>query len=151
MIKLLNNKEPEVSKKIRVVFQASYAVEAKLLNAKDFPPLKRSLESYIKSDHDFYGFEFKKELAGVIEINSNKEVTHIQSLVVHPNFFRRGIARELMEFVLNHYTSKTFMVETGVDNDPASLLYKKMAFKEVKQWDTSFGIRKIRFEKRTNE
>ena len=151
MINKINNKDPEISKQIRIVFQASYAVEAKLLNAIDFPPLKRSLESYIKSDNDFYGFVDKEELAGVIEINSNKEVTHIQSLVVHPNFFRRGIARELMEFVLNHYTSKTFMVETGVDNDPASLLYKKMAFKEVKQWDTSFGIRKIRFEKRTNE
>lgn len=39
------------------------------------------------------------------------------------------------------------MVETGVENEPASLLYKKMNFREVKQWDTPFGIRKIRFER----
>lgn len=151
MIKQLNNKDPELSKQIRIVFQASYAVEAKLLKAIDFPPLKRSLESYIKSDNDFYGFVDKEKLAAVIEINTNKKVTHIQSLVVHPIFFRQGIARKLMVFVLNHYTTKTFMVETGVDNEPASILYKKMDFKEVKQWDTPFGIRKIRFEKRTNE
>lgn len=151
MIKRLNNKDQEVSKQIKVVFQASYAVEAKLLNAIDFPPLKRSLESYIKSENDFYGFIDKEELAGVIEINTNKNKTHIQSLVVHPIFFRQGIARKLMEFVLNYYTSDTFMVETGVENEPASLLYKKMDFKEVKQWDTPFGIRKIRFEKRINE
>ncbi len=151
MIKQLYNKDPELSKQIRIVFQASYAVEAKLLNAIDFPPLKRNLESYIKSDNDFYGYLDKEELAAVIEINTNKKVTHIQSLVVHPTFFRQGIARKLMDFVLNHYTTKTFMVETGVENEPASLLYKKMDFHEVKQWDTPFGIRKIRFEKRTNE
>ena len=151
MIHQLNNKDPEISKQIQNVFQASYAVEAKLLNAIDFPPLKRSFESYIKSENTFFGFTKNKEIAGVIEINPNKRVTHIQSLVVHPNYFRQGIALKLMEFILSFYTIKTFMVETGVENEPASLLYIKLGFIEVKQWDTKFGIRKIRFEKRKNE
>ena len=53
--------------------------------------------------------------------------------------------------VLNFYNSNIFMVETGVENEPASLLYKKMGFKEVKQWDTIYGIRKIRFERSVDE
>jgi len=151
MIEKLNNKNPEVSNKIQVVFQASYAVEAKLLNAIDFPPLKRPLESYVESNNDFIGYLLNGELAAVIEIDQDEKSTHIQSLVVHPKFFRQGIARKLMEFIFNYYSTKIFMVETGLENEPASLLYKKLGFKEIKQWDTTFGIRKIRFERRINE
>ncbi len=150
MIEKLQNNKIEVSKQIHSVFQLSYAVEAKLLNATDFPPLKRPLESYLKSDTMFFGYLENKELAGIIEIEYNNNYTDINSLVVNPKFFRRGIARKLLEFVFNRFDSKLFIVETGVNNKPATELYKKLGFKEVKQWDTDFGIRKILFERRIN-
>lgn len=150
MIERLQNKDIDISNKIRSVFQLSYAVEAKLLNATDFPPLKRSLESYLKSDNDFFGYLKNQEIAGIVEINHNDSFTHIQSLVVNPKFFRQGIGRKLMEFVINSFDSKLFIVETGVENGPATLLYKKIGFKEVKQWDTEYGIRKIKFELKVN-
>lgn len=151
MIKQLKNKEKEVSEKIRSVFQVSYAVEAKLLKATNFPPLQRPLEDYIKSNTEFFGFLKNEALAGVIEIDHNKNTTHICSLVVDPFFFRQGIARKLMEFTLNTFESNIYSVETGVDNGPASELYKKFGFTEVKQWDTNHGVRKIRFEYRKGE
>lgn len=150
MIERLQNKDIAISNKICSVFQVSYAVEAKLLNATDFPPLKRSLESYLKSDNDFFGYLKNQELAGIIEINHNDRFTHIQSLVVNPKFFRQGIARKLMEFILNSFDSKLFIVETGVENEPATELYRKLDFLEVKQWDSDHGVRKIKFEKRIN-
>jgi len=148
MIKQLQNKEIETSNKIRSVFQLSYAVEAKLLNAIDFPPLKRSLESYLNSDNTFFGFFKTQELAGVIEIDQNHNTIHIQSLVVNPKFFKQGIASKLIEFVFNRFDSELFTVETGVKNGPATKLYKKFDFKEVNQWDTDHGIRKIKFERK---
>ena len=63
MIEKLQNKNLEVAKNMRTVFQASYAIEAKLLNAIDFPPLKRSLQSYITSDNDFFGYLKKLQQA----------------------------------------------------------------------------------------
>jgi ribosomal protein S18 acetylase RimI-like enzyme len=150
MIERLQNKDIDISNKIRSVFQLSYAVEAKLLNATDFPPLKRSLDSYLKSDNDFFGYLKNQEIAGIVEINHNDSFTHIQSLVVNPKFFRQGIGLKLMEFVINSFDSNLFIVETGVENGPATLLYKKIGFKEVKQWDTEYGIRKIKFELRVN-
>jgi ribosomal protein S18 acetylase RimI-like enzyme len=149
MIEKLQNKDLEVSKNIRSVFQVSYAVEAKLLNAIDFPPLKRNLESYITSDNDFFGYIKNTVLAGIIEIKHYNSFTHIQSLVVDPLFFRQGVAQELMTFVLNSYSVKPFIVETGVKNLPAIKLYKKFNFIEIKQWDTDHGVRKIRFERKT--
>ena len=148
MIKRLQNNEIEIAKKIHSIFQESYKIEAQLLNASDFPPLKRPIESYIKSDTEFFGYLKNKEIAGVIEINHNSNYTHIDSLVVAPKYFRQGIARKLIEFVFETFDSKLFVVETGLENNPANELYKKFGFVEVKQWDSDHGVRKIKFERR---
>lgn len=150
MIEKLNHNNPEVSNSIRSVFQASYPFEAELVGAVDFPPLKRPLDEFINCNNVFLGYLVNDELAAVIEIDSNNEATHIQSLVVHPDFFRQGIARKLIDFVFESYNSRLFTVETGLKNQPAVLLYLKLGFEEVKQYNTEYGIRKIRFEKRTN-
>ncbi|MBC8753373.1 GNAT family N-acetyltransferase [Kordia sp. YSTF-M3] len=150
MIKKLQHTNIKVATEIRSVFQVSYTVEAKLLNAIDFPPLKRPLESYINSDTVFFGYFKNKELAGIVEIDHTTNFTHINSLVVAPKFFRQGVAKSLLEFVFNTFNSNLFVVETGVDNGPATKLYLKFGFKEVKQWDTDHGVRKIRFERKIN-
>lgn len=151
MIQKLENNKVEISNQIHSVFQLSYTVEAKLLNVTDFPPLRRPLESYLKSDNMFFGYLENTEITGIIELEYNNKCTDINSLVVHPKFFRRGIASKLLEFIFNRFDSKLFIVETGANNKPATELYKKLGFKEIKQWDTDFGIRKILFERRTND
>ena len=148
MIKRLQNKDIEIAEKIRAVFQLSYKIEAELLNAVDFPPLKRTIENFVISETAFFGYLKEKELAAVIEITTNNEFTHINSLVVDPRFFRQGIAKKMMEFVFETFDSKLFIVETGLENGPATQLYKKFGFQEVKQWDTDHGVRKIKFERR---
>jgi len=150
MIEKLQNNNIEISKKIFSVFQASYTIEAKLLNATNFPPLKRPLENYIKSSTEFFGYFKNQNLAGVIEIDYNNNFTQINSLVVDPKFFRQGIASKLMEFVFNTFDSNLFVVETGLENGPANKLYKNFGFKEVKQWDTDHEVRKIKFERTKN-
>ncbi|GAA4887138.1 hypothetical protein GCM10023311_08540 [Flaviramulus aquimarinus] len=151
MIERLENNDIEVSIRIRTVFQLSYKIEAKLLNATDFPPLKRPLKSYVNSNTEFFGYLKDRELAGIIEIEHNNSFTDIHSLVVNPTFFRQGIAKKLMEFVFNTFDSNLFIVETGLENGPATELYKKFDFIEVKQWNTDHGIRKIKFERRINK
>ena len=150
MIVKLQNADLATATKIRSVFQVSYAIEAEILKAVDFPPLKRPIEDYVNCSNQFFGFLKDDELAAVVEIIHNEEYTHIRSLVVDPAFFKQGIASKLMEFVLDTFDSSLFVVETGVDNGPASALYKKFHFKEVKQWDTEFGIRKVKFERIIN-
>ena len=148
MIIKINNKENKIAEEIRAIFQASYTVEAKMLKAIDFPPLKRTVSQFLKSDSEFYAYYLMKNIAGIIEIENQKNLTHIQSLVVYPKYFRNGIGRKLVQFILDNYKSKIFTVETGIDNHPAIKLYKSFGFQEQKQWDTNHGVRKVRFEKR---
>lgn len=145
MIQELNHKSRETATTIRSVFQASYAIEAKLLNATDFPPLKRTLEEYLESQNAFYGYYKNEELGGVVEVMMDKGNTHIQSLVVHPRFFRQGIGSALVQFVLESYTTNTFTVETGLANEPAKDLYYGFHFRKVREYETTHGIRKIAF------
>lgn len=150
MIEKLLNNDQKIAQEIFSIFQSSYAVEAEILNAINFPPLLRPLENYINCSTEFFGYFFNQKLVGVVEINPNIEFTHIQSLVVSPNFFQRGIGSKLMEFVIEYYDSSLFVVETGLDNKPAIALYKKFGFVEVHQWDTDHGVRKVKFEKIIN-
>ena len=56
MIQKLEHRKTEVAEAMRGVFHASYAVEAKILGAMDFPPLRRTLAGYRESNNDFYGY-----------------------------------------------------------------------------------------------
>jgi ribosomal protein S18 acetylase RimI-like enzyme len=147
MIVKIDNKRNEVAYEIRRIFQDSYAIEAKILKAIDFPPLKRTVSQFIDSNSEFYAYYRQYNIAGLIEVNSDQSVTHIQSLVVRPKYFRQGIGRKLVMFILETYTSINFTVETGLDNHPAVQLYISLGFKEQSQWDTGHGVRKVCFKK----
>ena len=147
MIIKIDHTKIEIAYEIRNIFQASYSVEAKLLRAVDFPPLKRTIEEFIDSYSIFYAYYFNENIVGVIEIKSNKYLTHIQSLVVYPEYFRKGIGRQLVHFIIEKYNSKLFTVETGRDNLPAIKLYKQLGFTKQDEWDTEHGVVKISFKK----
>ena len=147
MIIKISNKEKEIAEEIRAIFQASYTVEAKMLKAVDFPPLKRTVAQFLKSDSEFYAYYLIKNIEGVIEIENDEGLTHIQSLVVYPKYFRKGIGRKLVQFILDTYKSSIFTVETGVENIPAVELYKSFDFEEKDRWDTNHGVIKVRFKK----
>ncbi|WP_159023542.1 GNAT family N-acetyltransferase [Formosa sp. L2A11] len=147
MIKKLEHHQLEEAIKIHILFQLSYTVEAKLLGISKFPPLERTIENYQKSDTTFYAFFEKNALAGIIEIEDLQTKITINSLVVNPECFRRGIGKELVNFVLNTTTSKPCIVETGILNTPANQLYKSLGFIELKQWKTDMGIQKVQYKK----
>ncbi len=146
MIITLNHTSEIVSKDIRAVFQASYAVEAKLLQVVDFPPLHRELHAFVQCVNTFYGYQIEDKLIAVLELKQHAEYAHIQSLVVLPEYFRRGIGSALIHHALKHHDDAVFVVETGLANLPATALYESLGFVKTKEYDTDHLIRKVAFE-----
>lgn len=147
MIEKLNHKKVEIAEEIHHVFQAAYKIEAELLQVQpqDFPPLKRTVVNFQDSITNFYGFFIASELAAVIEIDKIENVTKICSLVVHPLYFRQGIAKKLLDFSVALFDSEIVVVETGLANKPAITLYEKFGFVFHGKYMTSIGVEKVKF------
>ena len=148
IFKPLNNHNKNIAQKLYKIWQESYIIEKEIIGAKIFPPLDRTISDFIKSKNSFYSYIEKNNLLGVIEIDCRANSIHIQSLVVSPNHFRKGIASKLIDKVFNLHKSLLYTVETGNDNDPAKKLYKSKGFRKVKVCMTEFGVKKIKFEKK---
>ena len=145
MIKKINHRSIEISKKIYRLFQASYSVEAELLNIDNFPPLRRTVDDLLISDTEFYAFWKNNEMAALVEIKNDNACTDIQSLVVHPKCFRQGLGIQLISFILNSLDSEIFTVETGLENKPAIRLYEKLGFQKIEQWETTSSVKIVKY------
>jgi len=143
MIEKLDNSNVEVSNQIFTIFQNSYKIEAQLIGSLDFPPLLRSAKDIENSKTLFYGFRENECLAAIIEIDIEDKHLEINSLTVDPNYFRKGIANKLINYVLEEFDFSEAVVETAIVNIPAINLYKKHGFVEFKRWTPSHGIPKL--------
>ena len=143
MLKKLDNSNEVVANHIFSIFQSSYKIEAQLIGTLDFPPLLRTGKDIENSNTDFFGYFENANLAGVIEIVVDNMHLEIHSLTVDPNYFRKGIADKLLNYILGNFDFTEAIVETAVVNIPAINLYKKHGFIEFKRWIPSHGIEKL--------
>ncbi|AXQ97517.1 GNAT family N-acetyltransferase [Pseudoalteromonas piscicida] len=143
MIQKLNNRDASVARGISNVFQRSYKIEAELIGARYFPPLSRAIEEISSATSHFYGYFENQILAAVIEIVLINKTLEIDSLTVDPNYFRKGIAGELLRFAMSEFDVEKVIVETATANAPAIALYQKYGFVEYKRWLPGHGIEKV--------
>jgi ribosomal protein S18 acetylase RimI-like enzyme len=120
--------------KIHALQMAAYTQEAELLEVKHFPPLERSLEDVLDSDEVFLGVLLDETLVGCIAYEILPEGWLISSLVVSPQHQRLGIARALVNAVLDLGQGKSITVATGAKNTPALGLYHSVGFAEYNRF-----------------
>ena len=143
VIELLDHHSQGVARQIYDVFQLSYEIEAGLVGSSDFPPLRRKALHIQSSKSQFLGERIGADLASVVEFSQSGDELSIDSLVVHPQYFRRGLASQLMRSLLNREDWQRAKVETAAANSPALDLYRKFGFSESKRWLTADGIEKV--------
>lgn len=129
--------------------KSAYAIEAKLVGFPNLPPLHETVEELQTSGEIFYGYFVDGELAGAISYKIEGKTLDIHRMMVHPNFFRRGIARQLLELVLALPEIERAIVMTGAANQPAKKLYETFGFVEITQEMVVEGLMISRFEKYT--
>ena len=143
MIELLDHHSERVAIQIYHVFQRSYKVEAEVVGVNDFPPLRRTASLIRSSSSQFLGLWVGDDLAAVIEFTEGEDELSIDSLVVCPQYFRRGLASQLLRSLLVRFPHQIACVETAAANSPAIKLYQKFGFSESRRWKTADGIDKV--------
>jgi ribosomal protein S18 acetylase RimI-like enzyme len=153
VIRFLDISSPELALKVHKLQKLSYAVEALLIGSFDIPPLLETLEDLQNSGETFYGFFKEDILAGVIAYKADEEILDIYRVMVHPDYFRQGIARAMLEFVEKQFleTPETqcprIIVATGSLNTPAKGLYESLGFKVSSEHEVEAGLKITTFEK----
>lgn len=133
MIHNINARCPETAQDILRVQIPAYQIEAALIGFDGIPPLKDTVDSIQQSREAFVGYYLEEELAGFLSYELEENTCTICRMVVHPNHFRKGIAKALLAHFLDNVCPKPYIkVSTGAKNEPALHLYKQFDFKEVK-------------------
>lgn len=147
MIKLLDNKTQEIAEEIVRLQKASYKVEAELIGFMQIPPLLEETEDIIKSSETYYGYFIDGSLAGIIAYVVEDAVLDICKVAVHPDYFKRGVARQLLQYVEKKSGINKIIVSTGLKNNPAVQLYLGSGFTKVKEFEVEKGLFIACFEK----
>jgi ribosomal protein S18 acetylase RimI-like enzyme len=133
----LDPRQGTIAEEIRALLHAAYRVEGELLGVADFPPLARTAATIRSAPATFHGLREGERLVAVTEIEAaDHGGRHIASLGVHPDRFRRGLARTLLRQVLGLPPPARFTVSTGALNAPALRLYRQLGFVEERRWLT---------------
>jgi ribosomal protein S18 acetylase RimI-like enzyme len=128
--------------------RASYPVEAGLIGSFDIPPLKDTADTLRRCGETFCGFFEEERLVAAISYRREDDILDIHRLVVHPDHFRKGVARMLVKHVeKNAGTVERIVVSTGKKNFPARRLYRSLGFEETGEAEVPPGLRVTFFEK----
>jgi ribosomal protein S18 acetylase RimI-like enzyme len=119
----------------------SYTIEAKLIGFDEIPPLKDTIQTIQQSGETFYSYFVNDMLVGGISYERENQTLHICRMFVHPDYFRRGIASLLINFVSDlEDDAVERTVTTATKNTPAIHLYKRHSFKEIKEIEVAKGV-----------
>jgi ribosomal protein S18 acetylase RimI-like enzyme len=137
----LDHASLEVADAIRAVMFKAYSVEAAILDAVDFMPLRRTTAEIVDAQACFLGVWVDRDLAAVAELEETSPgLCQISSLVVDPTHFREGLAAALVRQIIETHPSDDLEVSTGSGNLPALRLYAAHGFRESSRWTSLDGI-----------
>lgn len=116
----------------RLAFQS----EAERYNDDTLPPLTQTLEG-IQADFEqmvFLKASVDGRIVGSVRAYAEDGICHIGRLVVHPDFQRRGIGRQLMCAIERRFAQvQRFELFTGHASTPALRLYEELGYVEFKR------------------
>ncbi|MBV5122615.1 bifunctional GNAT family N-acetyltransferase/GrpB family protein [Bacillus halotolerans] len=141
MIAFLKHKEEAVSREIIDVQKPAYVKEAELIGFDGIPALHEKAEDIRASQEQFAGYREDGKLLGVISYEKFMHELTICRLVVHPDGFRKGIGRALVQFVIDqNEDAEKIEVVTAEKNSPAVSLYTQAGFVKTKTVKASEGL-----------
>ena len=147
-VMLLDLLDASTARQVLALQQMAYRIEADLIGFDDIPPLQESLDELQACKEVFFGVKVGQVLVGAIAHALHADEVEIGRLMVHPGFFRQGLAsRLLLEVEQAHPEASVFRVTTGSLNLPARRLYETHGFLTVGTLEIGPGVFMTVYEK----
>jgi ribosomal protein S18 acetylase RimI-like enzyme len=149
MIKQLDLADDALAARLLDVQRAAYRVEAALIGFAGIPALTETAADVRASGEVFYGYFVGDTLVGVVSYALDGDTLDIGRMVVHPDYFRRGIASALLRCMETvEPAARRIVVTTGAANAPACALYRRHGYTLVEHFTIAGTLRMACFEKR---
>lgn len=145
-LRTLSLTDNATAREVLALQKAAYAVEARLIGTDAIPPLHDNLLSLQMCGETFIGAYLKESLAGAMAVTIQNTSLDICRLMVHPDYFRQGVATALLNHVLAMPDIRRYTVSTGAANHPAKALYTRHGFREIETMWVDGGVQITRFE-----
>lgn len=137
-----------VARRVLELQHVSYQIEAELIGVPHLPPMLETWQDLAACAETFFGAFVGENLVGVVSYRLEDTVLDVHRVMVRPSFFRRGIARALVEFAMAREDGvRCVIVSTGTRNSPAVNLYLKLGFRAMDDLEVEPGLWITRFEK----
>ena len=146
-IRTLNFTNDALVQRALTIQKLAYRIEADLIGFDGIPQLYQTIQDLRTSGETFIGYFVDEVLAGVLSYSIDEHILDIGRLVIHPDYFRRGIARQLVDYALEIPDIKCWEVATGAGNHPARRLYEGLGFDLIEEISLSVGVTIARYAK----
>lgn len=152
MITKIDITDATVAQKVLDIQIPSYLIETSLIDFNELPPLKDTVHTLQQCDETFYGYHLNEELCGIISFKIENGVMDIHRLAVHPAHFRKGIAKQLIDFIqIGEKGFDTIIVTTGSKNEPAVYFYQKCGFSITGEIQAAEHLFLTSFQKKSSQ
>lgn len=124
--------------------RVSYRQEEILLGFS-IPRTEDTVDDLLNSGEVFVGMVQEGILLGFFSFAADESTVDIHRVAVHPDYFRQGVATELLEFLFDAFSgAQRFLVTTGASNTPALRLYEKLGFERTETFEPVPGLQMVR-------
>jgi ribosomal protein S18 acetylase RimI-like enzyme len=148
-IRFLDLNDIEIVREILSIQKAAYRQEAELIGFSGIPALADTPQTIQDSGEIFYGYRIEGRVVGVVSVQGDDDTLDICRMVTHPDYHRRGVASQLLRFVVQReQVGRRIRVSTAVKNKPALSLYGKWGFTPASRCRSKEGVELITLEKR---
>ena len=148
MLAILDQRDVQIAEQIYHLQQAAYAIERDLIDYPNFPPLSVTVHDIQEEEGTFLGRWVDGQLAGVLSFILSPDLLDIGRLIVHPTYFRRGVATQLLVAVESYArVGMQLTVSTAEKNLPAVRLYQKHGYDLTERTVLPDGLVLVRFYK----
>ena len=118
----------------------AYQSEADLLGYPALPPLHETLPELMDCCERILAWREDGELLGIIGYFETPTHIDITRLATSPARRRQGIARKLLQHLIDLHRGRTLTASTGMANAPAIGLYAQLGFTPTHESHTPDGL-----------